>query len=159
MTLMTLQLTNRWRNLCCVLITLTLLTPAYAYPSVVGNTLLRQVTNTSKAGLAWASPSGSADIVTQYETTSKVSWCVCCISVVHDHDSNICCKISRYYTWSPSGTMSSDLEFVPMLWGQRQVDQFTQTIQKTIAGGNVKAVLGMNECVPKFPSVPLLIVY
>jgi hypothetical protein len=55
-------------------------------------------------------------------------------------------KRNRYYTWSPSSTQTN-LEFVPMLWGQREVDQFSSTINDTISTGGITAVLGMNECV------------
>jgi hypothetical protein len=34
-----------------------------------------------------------------------------------------------------------------MLWGQKSLDQFSSTINDTIAKRKVKAVLGMNECV------------
>lgn len=50
----------------------------------------------------------------------------------------------RYYTWSPS-SIKSDLEFVPMLWGERQVSQWDATINQTIQELNVTHVLGFNE--------------
>lgn len=52
---------------------------------------------------------------------------------------------SRYYTWSPY-PVDTDLEFVPMLWGPKSLDQFASTINDTINTRSVKAVLGMNEC-------------
>ncbi|RDB16884.1 Alkali-sensitive linkage protein 1 [Hypsizygus marmoreus] len=51
---------------------------------------------------------------------------------------------SRYYSWSPYA-VETDLEFVPMLWGQKSVNQFSSTIKQTISQLGVKAVLGMNE--------------
>ncbi|EIN11770.1 hypothetical protein PUNSTDRAFT_131925 [Punctularia strigosozonata HHB-11173 SS5] len=81
----------------------------------------RSVTSSSKAGLAW--PNGQSVDITQYQTTGKVSW---------------------YYSWGPSPT-NTKLEFVPMLWGQSQVDQFSTTINNTIEAGGITAVLGMNE--------------
>lgn len=54
--------------------------------------------------------------------------------------------ISRYYTWSPS-PINANIEFVPMLWGTDQIQEFTSTINKTIASNTVTAVLGMNESV------------
>lgn len=50
----------------------------------------------------------------------------------------------RYYTWSPS-PIRSGLEFVPMLWGEDQVQQFAQTMNETVANNKVSAVLGFNE--------------
>ncbi|KAF9467395.1 glycosyl hydrolase catalytic core-domain-containing protein [Collybia nuda] len=81
----------------------------------------RGVANTSKTGLAW--PNGDSVDLGQYRTTGKVSW---------------------YYTWSPF-SIDTDLEFVAMLWGQKSVDQFSSTINDTIAKRGVKAILGMNE--------------
>ncbi|KAH9943114.1 glycosyl hydrolase catalytic core-domain-containing protein [Epithele typhae] len=81
----------------------------------------RAVTNTSKAGLPW--PNGNADDINQYLSTGKVQW---------------------YYTWSPSPTQA-DLEFVPMLWGTNQVDQWDGTINKTVQDLHVTHVLGFNE--------------
>ncbi|KAF9010758.1 glycosyl hydrolase catalytic core-domain-containing protein [Cyathus striatus] len=105
----------------------TMLTTLYfwllaSFPSGCARTLVypRDDSNMSKAGLAWAN-ADSIDIK-QYET-DKVSW---------------------YYTWSSYPT-STDLEFVPMLWGSKNVDQFSSTIDQTLSSGNVKAVLGMNE--------------
>ncbi|TFK44156.1 hypothetical protein BDQ12DRAFT_593939 [Crucibulum laeve] len=80
----------------------------------------RDVTNATKAGLAW--PNGDSADIKQYES-DKISW---------------------YYTWSAFST-DTDLEFVPMLWGPKSVDQFASTIDQTLSSGNVKAVLGMNE--------------
>lgn len=53
----------------------------------------------------------------------------------------------RYYTWSPQplSRSPSELEFVPMLWGQRQVEDFTSSINNTISSLSVTSVLGMNE--------------
>jgi len=81
----------------------------------------RTVTNTSKAGLAW--PNGPNVDMSQYTTTGKVSW---------------------YYTWSLNSS-NTDLEFVPMLWGQDQVAEFSTMINQTIASRHVTTVLGMNE--------------
>ncbi|KAJ7497598.1 glycoside hydrolase [Mycena latifolia] len=82
------------------------------------------VTNTSKAGVAgggdWSTDMG------QFTTTGKISW---------------------YYTWSVF-SQDTDLEFVPMLWGQKQVDQWTDAstgINATIAAKKPTAILGMNE--------------
>ncbi len=55
-------------------------------------------------------------------------------------------EIHRYYTWSPD-PVYTNLEFVPMLWGEKSINDFTQTINQTIAQENVNAILGMNECV------------
>ncbi|KIK69077.1 glycoside hydrolase family 128 protein [Collybiopsis luxurians FD-317 M1] len=81
-----------------------------------------RATDSSKAGLAW--PNGNADDIHQFLTTGKVSW---------------------YYTWSPAAISSTDIEFVPMLWGNKSVDDFAATINDTISSKNVTAVLGMNE--------------
>lgn len=51
----------------------------------------------------------------------------------------------RYYTWGPAPVQNTDLGFVPMLWGKRQVEQFTNTINDIISRYQVQDVLGMNE--------------
>jgi len=81
----------------------------------------RAVTPSSKAGLAWAN--GPYVDMKQFQSTGKVSW---------------------YYSWSPD-SLDTNLEFVPMLWGQRQVAEFSSTINRTIAARKVSHVLGMNE--------------
>ncbi|KAF7369070.1 Glyco-hydro-cc domain-containing protein [Mycena venus] len=82
------------------------------------------VTSSSKAGIAGG---GDADTdMAQFTTTGKVSW---------------------YYTWSLS-SVDTDLEFVPMLWGEKDVTQWTDPsdgINATIAQRKPTAVLGMNE--------------
>ncbi|KAJ3936785.1 MAG: glycosyl hydrolase catalytic core-domain-containing protein [Lentinula lateritia] len=85
-------------------------------------TLMSRTTNSSKAGLAW--PNGNYVDIDQYLTTGKISW---------------------YYTWSPDAISSTEIEFVPMLWGNNSVDDFSSTINDTISSHNVTAVLGMNE--------------
>ncbi|RPD61865.1 glycoside hydrolase [Lentinus tigrinus ALCF2SS1-7] len=83
----------------------------------------RAVSNTSKAGLPW--PNGNYIDVGQYLSTGKVQW---------------------YYTWNPSSAnLNADLEFVPMLWGERQVAQWGSTINDTIQSSKVTHVLGFNE--------------
>lgn len=84
------------------------------------------VTNSSKAGIAGGGDA-STDM-TQFTTTGKVSW---------------------YYTWGLS-SVDTELEFVPMLWGQKEVAQWSDTsdgINATITQRKPTAVLGMNECV------------
>jgi hypothetical protein len=84
------------------------------------------VTSTSKAGIAGGGD--AATDMTQFTTTGKVSW---------------------YYTWGQY-SVDTDLEFVPMLWGEKQVAQWTDPtngINATIAQRKPTAVLGMNECV------------
>jgi len=80
----------------------------------------RQVTNTSKIGLGW--PSGNTVDIEQFRSTGKVSW---------------------YYTWSVFA-VDTDLEFVPMFWGAKSIDQLS-ALNDTISKLHVKAVLGMNE--------------
>ncbi|KAK7473112.1 hypothetical protein VKT23_001211 [Stygiomarasmius scandens] len=80
------------------------------------------VTNTSKAGLAW--PNGRSVDINQFAHTGKVSW---------------------YYTWSPSPISRTDLEFVPMLWGSDQADEFSSTIDDLVSDLGITSVLGMNE--------------
>jgi len=94
------------------------LCPIHAHPTPYPS---RAVTNLSKAGLAW--PNGPNIDISQFESTGKVSW---------------------YYSWSP-WSFDTNLEFVPMLWGQEQIPTFTAMIEETIAYRNVTAVLGMNE--------------
>ncbi|KAI0267409.1 glycoside hydrolase [Gloeopeniophorella convolvens] len=87
---------------------------------------LLDVPQPSKAGLAWPN-AGSVDI-SQYRMTGKVSW---------------------YYSWSPS-PFDTDLEFVPMLWGQDQIGSWQSTINQTIQQRAVHAALTFNE--PELPS-------
>ncbi|KAF5331943.1 hypothetical protein D9611_008976 [Ephemerocybe angulata] len=90
-----------------------------------------------KAGLAW--PNADSVDMKQFTATGKVTW---------------------YYTWSVwpvatggglQKTTNVDLEWVPMLWGNRTAGEFSSKIGdalKTAVGdgtGQVKAVLGMNE--------------
>jgi hypothetical protein len=58
----------------------------------------------------------------------------------------------RYYTWSLNSS-NTELEFVPMLWGQDQVAEFSTMINQTIASRHVTTVLGMNELVPFYAVV------
>ncbi|KAF5348650.1 hypothetical protein D9758_006768 [Tetrapyrgos nigripes] len=80
------------------------------------------VTNTSKAGLAW--PNGRSVDIDQYTHTGKVSW---------------------YYSWSPNPIPRTDLEFVPMLWGSDQAEEFNSTIEDMISDLGITCALGMNE--------------
>jgi hypothetical protein len=84
------------------------------------------VTSSSKAGIAGG---GDAQTdMTQFTVTGRVSW---------------------YYTWSLY-SVDTDLEFVPMLWGQKDVTQWTDAsdgINATISQRKPTAILGMNECV------------
>ncbi|KAH8103620.1 glycosyl hydrolase catalytic core-domain-containing protein [Cristinia sonorae] len=82
---------------------------------------IRQASSTAKAGLAW--PNGPYNDIDQYRSTGKVQW---------------------YYTWSPS-PVPTDLEFVPMLWGARQVAEWSRTISDTIRRNHVTHALGFNE--------------
>ncbi|KAI0751421.1 glycosyl hydrolase catalytic core-domain-containing protein [Daedaleopsis nitida] len=93
---------------------------AHALPDT-HQALVRDVTDTSKAGLPW--PNGNYIDINQYLTTGKVQW---------------------YYTWSPSPAKAS-IEFVPMLWGQRQVQQWDSSINDTIRRLNTTHALGFNE--------------
>jgi len=81
----------------------------------------RQVGPGSKAGMAW--PNGPYNDIEQYTTTGKVSW---------------------YYTWSPS-SIDTSLEYAPMLWGERQIGQWTDTINQTIRSREVTHALAFNE--------------
>ncbi|KAI0728769.1 glycosyl hydrolase catalytic core-domain-containing protein [Fomitopsis betulina] len=82
--------------------------------------------NSSKTGLAW--PNGNWDNIEQYASTGMgVSW---------------------YYTWSPS-SIGSSLEFVPMLWGDRQISQWQSSINATIQHLGTSHVLYFNE--PEYP--------
>ncbi|KAJ6625836.1 glycoside hydrolase [Mycena sp. CBHHK59/15] len=83
------------------------------------------VTNTSKAGLAGGGDATSD--MAQFTTTGKTSW---------------------YYTWGLYSVDDTDLDFVPMLWGQKDVQQWTDPtdgINATIAKRRPTAVLAMNE--------------
>lgn len=102
------------------LLLLTVLEHVSAHPTARTDS----VTTSSKAGVA-----GGGDWSTDMSqfTTGKVSW---------------------YYTWSPSAVDDTQFEFVPMLWGQNQVAQWTDStsgINATIAAKKPTAILGMNE--------------
>lgn len=53
-------------------------------------------------------------------------------------------SFNRYYTWSP-GSIDTTLEYVPMLWGERQIDQWTNTLNRTIGTRRVTHALAFNE--------------
>ena len=116
---------------------------AYAIPSDTQVFHPRAVSNTSKAGLPW--PNGNYIDVSQYLSTGKVQWYVSLHHTSETRSSNSL-HIRRYYTWSPSSAnFNADLEFVPMLWGERQVSQWDSTINETIQDLQVTHVLGFNE--------------
>ena len=50
----------------------------------------------------------------------------------------------RYYTWGPS-PIQTTIEFVPQLWGTKQLSQWDSSINGTIQSLNVTHVLGFNE--------------
>ncbi|PPQ63734.1 hypothetical protein CVT24_004243 [Panaeolus cyanescens] len=103
---------------------LTANTVAFAFPHST-SLQAREVTNTSKAGLAW--PNGNSVDMTQFALSDKISW---------------------YYTWSAWPVKSqTELEFVPMLWGERSIEDFNSTIFQTLSQAQppVTAILGMNE--------------
>lgn len=110
----------------------------------------RAVGSSSKAGLGWPTGVPWVDI-TQYQTTAKVSWFVL-FTLIRNSSSR---SSYRYYSWTPNSTDTS-LEFVPMLWGASQVQQFSATINQTIANRNVSAVLAMNESVLRYAFSPFL---
>ncbi|KAG8863951.1 hypothetical protein FRB97_005151 [Tulasnella sp. 331] len=75
-----------------------------------------------KAGLGW--PNGANNNITQYYSP-KLSW---------------------YYTWSPWDVPGTDLEFVPMFWGIKQVSDFQWQITSSALSDNEwTSILGMNE--------------
>ncbi|CAE6443381.1 unnamed protein product [Rhizoctonia solani] len=84
-------------------------------------------TGGSKAGLGW----GGGGEIAQFEV-GKVSW---------------------YYTWSPTSWVQPppNLEYVPMLWGGKDVSAFTKAVTPaSIASKGWTHILGMNE--PQEPS-------
>ncbi|CAA7259519.1 unnamed protein product [Cyclocybe aegerita] len=73
-----------------------------------------------KVGLAW--PNGDANTLKNFKTA----------------------KVSAIYTWSPWKPAGSDalgLEFAPMLWGPKQISDFTRLVKP----GYAHTVLGFNE--------------
>lgn len=130
--------TSATHTLLISLILILLIPTSIAVPAL--SITPRSVTSTSKAGLAWG---GSPGEMQQYTTTGKVSWSV------HPPPPSFRVSLTtyRYYTWSPDAAANASLEFAPMLWGQREVDDFAATINGTIQAGGVTAVLGMNESV------------
>ncbi|CAE6428327.1 unnamed protein product [Rhizoctonia solani] len=92
--------------------------------AVAPNALL---TGGSKAGLGW----GGGGEISQFEV-GKVSW---------------------YYTWSPTSWVQPppNLEYVPMLWGGKDVSAFAKAVTRaSVASNGWTHVLGMNE--PQEPS-------
>lgn len=53
-------------------------------------------------------------------------------------------KTSWYYTWSPTKAAGATKEFVPMLWGQKQLSDFTNKLNANYFAGST-AILGFNE--------------
>lgn len=115
-------------------------TPAHATPHLSTLLTTRAVTNTSKAGLAW--PNGNNVNIEQYTSTGKVSWCV----DAEFRSAGLIYFVFRYYTWS-TFPAKANIEFVPMFWGERSIDQWTSMVLKTLPNSEptTTAVLGMNE--------------
>ena len=115
-------------------------TPAHATPHLSTLLTTRAVTNTSKAGLAW--PNGNSVNIEQYTSTGKVSWCV----IRNFWSASLIYFIFRYYTWS-TFPAKANIEFVPMFWGERSIDQWTSMVLKALPNSEptTTAVLGMNE--------------
>ncbi|KAH8828343.1 glycosyl hydrolase catalytic core-domain-containing protein [Flagelloscypha sp. PMI_526] len=122
-------------HLFTIIFLTTFVLPAYSFPSFPLRSAFspsprpqtREVTLDSKAGLTSPSPKAVESFM---DPTNKVSW---------------------YYSWGPEpldvkhANVNRTLEFVPMLWGTRQVEQFNNTIRTTISNENVTHILGMNE--------------
>lgn len=54
------------------------------------------------------------------------------------------CLTNSIYTWSPwKPTNTNGLEFIPMLWGEKQVSDFTNLV----VAGYANTVLALNESV------------
>ena len=60
-------------------------------------------------------------------------------------------SFDRYYTWSPN-SIDTALEYVPMLWGERQIGQWTSTINQTILTRKATHALAFNEYASSFIS-------
>ena len=61
---------------------------------------------------------------------------------------------TRYYTWIADPIrFDSDLEFVPLLWGDADsIKNFDKSVAKVLKDRpETTAVMGMNECVFSFP--------
>lgn len=96
--------------------------------------------DTAKAGLAWSD--GNNSDITKF-MGPQVSWCAQSISFIR----LAVLILTRYYTWGPLGYVNnaSALDFVPMLWGAKQIASFNETIEDSIRTLNITTVLGMNE--------------
>ncbi|KAK7036957.1 glycosyl hydrolase catalytic core-domain-containing protein [Favolaschia claudopus] len=56
-----------------------------------------------------------------------------------------------YYNWNflvSDDASGLPVEFVPMLWGQAQADEFSDTIVSTLQSTDATAILGMNDPAP-----------
>ncbi|KAK7015637.1 hypothetical protein R3P38DRAFT_2543365 [Favolaschia claudopus] len=63
-------------------------------------------------------------------------------------DQFLSAKVPWYYNWNfqvSDDASGLPVEFVPMLWGQAQADEFSDTIVSTLQSTNATAILGMNE--------------
>ncbi|CUA67577.1 Alkali-sensitive linkage protein 1 [Rhizoctonia solani] len=104
----------------------------FVFPFVQGlslpNTRRQSASAPLKAGLGW----GGGGNISQFEG-HEVSW---------------------YFTWSPQSWVvpaPTQLEFVPQLWGERDVQTFASVVNATsIATNGWKNLLGMNE--PELPA-------
>ncbi|KAJ2926631.1 hypothetical protein H1R20_g10461, partial [Candolleomyces eurysporus] len=96
------------------------------YPILLGlQGALAAVGPTTKAGLAW--PNGDTVSMGQFAASGKVSW---------------------YYTWIADPIrFDSDLEFVPLLWGDADsIKNFDKSMDKVLKDRpQTTAVMGMNE--------------
>jgi hypothetical protein len=115
-----------------------------SHPTSSATVLQRVVTKESKAGIA----GGLAPA--QFAASNKITWYIimACLAI-YVYGTQV---LVRYYTWSPDASglaASTDLEFVPMLWGEKHAANWNQTIGDIISKNNVNSVLGMNE--PELP--------
>jgi len=113
----------QWWLLLCILLACPRLVRSSARPSPQLHVSRQQSTNTTKAGLGW--PNGNTVDIDQYTATGKVSW---------------------YHTWSIFSVQSANIEFVPMLWGEQNADQFAASIEDILdRNADTTSILGMNE--------------
>ncbi|RMZ83296.1 hypothetical protein DV738_g1344, partial [Chaetothyriales sp. CBS 135597] len=97
------------------------------------STTASSAASTSTASSTGSSDSSSGKLGLSYNTASLLS--------AFDGTS-----ASWAYNWAatPDGTISSDLEFVPMLWGLKTVSAWSDGVASSIASGS-KHVLSFNE--------------
>ncbi|RMD44015.1 hypothetical protein DV735_g1136, partial [Chaetothyriales sp. CBS 134920] len=100
-------------------------------------------TSTSSTASSTASTSTASSSSSSSSSSSKLGLSYNTASLLSAFDGS---DAAWAYNWAatPDGTLSSDLEFVPMLWGLKTLDVWADGVASSIASGS-KHVLSFNE--------------